>query len=380
MRVPVRAVALSVVVLVSRAAGAAEPLRPRLAISFGTEAGHPGESVTVEVSSLDAAGAPVDAPVALDVDAGKVTAPQRTGTGVYRASIAVPSRLPLSRSLLVLARAGALSADASLRLAPGPAASIHLDGPTSCPEDADACRIDVIAADAYGNPAAEVPDASADLGRVSPAGAAEPGHWVIVYHPPRVDRERAERVAVELGSLRAVHTLQLSPSRMRLGFAALLGAVHQGGRTGFAAGGRVLGERLLGSGWLVGAGLDGAWWRTSDSGEAGALHVSTNRSQLALGLFFVAERSLAGRTTATLSAGGGAVRVNSAAHVEGQPGVSDAGWAPTANVAAAIGYRFPFGMPFLEARAAWVGDARLATDPGAEWPLFLQLGYRLDVR
>jgi hypothetical protein len=28
---------------------------------------------------------------------------------------------------------------------------------------------------------------------------------------------------------------------------------------------------------------------------------------------------------------------------------------------------------------AWVGDAHLVTDPGAQWPLFLQLGYRLDV-
>jgi len=380
MRVLVRVVVVAAAVLVSSVAAAAEPLRPHLVIRFGSEVGHPGENVTVEVASLDGAGAPVDAPVVVDVDAGKATAPQRVGSGLYRSTVAVPTQLPVSRSLLVLARAGALSAEASLRLAPGPAATLRLDGPPGCSEDAEACRIDVAAADAYGNPAAEVPDASAELGRVSPAGAAEPGHWVVIYHAPRVDRERTEHVTVELGKAKAVHALKLSPASTRVGLTPLLGAVRENAHLGFAAGGQVLVEGGVGSGWRMGAGVEGSWWSVSFSDDVSGLHVSTDRSSLSAAFFVQAERPLAGHGVFTVSVGGGAVRVDSTAHVEGQPGVSDAGWAPTARGTAALGYRFGRAMPFLEFRGAWVGDAHLVTDPGARWPLFLQLGFRLDVR
>jgi len=380
MRVLVRAAALSVIILMSRQAAAAEPLRPRLVIRFGSEVGRPGEAVTVEVASLDGAGAPLDAAVTVDVEAGKATPPQRTGPGLYRSTLTVPTRLPASRTLLVLARAGALSADASLRLAPGPATTLRLEGPGSCSEDAEACRIDVIAADAYGNPAAEVPEANAELGRISAAGAAEPGRWVIIYHSPRVDREQTDRVTVEMGKLKAIHAMRLAPASTRLGIAPLLGAVSEKGHLGFTAGGQVLAEGAVGTGWLMGAGLEGSWWSVSHSAQAAGLDVKTDRSELAAAFFVQAERPLAGRTIATFSLGGGAVRVNGTAHVQGQPGVSDSGWAPMARGTAALGYRLGRAMPFLEFRGAWVGDAHLVTDPGAKWPLFLQLGFRLDVR
>lgn len=378
MRLPVRAVAVSVIALLSRAAGGAEAFRPHLVIQFGGEVGRAGESVTVDIASLDGAGKPVDAPVAVDVDVGKASTPQRIATGVYRSTLSIPPQLPATRSLLLLARAGALSTDASLRLVPGPAATVHLDGPPSCSEDAETCRIDVTADDAYGNPAAEVPDATAELGRVSAAGSVEPGHWVIIYHAPRVDREKVDKITVGIGKQRAVHSFKLVPSSTRLGFAPLVGVVRQDGRTGFTAGGQVLGQRALAEGWLVGAGVEGSWWSVSYSAE------KTDTSQLAVGLFVQAERPLVGRTVATLSLGGGAARMSATNHVPGQPGVSDAGWVPTARGAAALGYRFPVGMPFLEVRSAWVGNAHLVTDPvgtsKARWPLFLQLGYRLDVR
>jgi hypothetical protein len=378
MRVLVRVVLVSAAVLVSRLAAAAD-LRPRLVITFGSEVGHPGESVNVDVASLDASGAPADAQVAIDADLGKLTPPQRISPGVYRASIAIPTKLPQSRTLLVLAHAGALSAAASLRLGPNPAATMKVDGPNTCSQDAEACRLDVTAADSYGNPAVEVPDATAELGRISPAGTAEPGRWVIIYHPPRLDRERTERVTVALGTLKAVHEMKLPGSSTRLGFAPLLGAVRQDSHNGFSAAGQVVGLRAVGSGWLVGAGAEGAWWSGSQSSTASGLQVSTDRSQIAVGLFVQAERPFTGGVVTAFSVGGGAARIDSTEHVEGQPGVSDSGWAPTARGTAMLGYRFGFGTPFLEGRVAWVGDAHLVTDPGAQWPLFLQLGYRLDV-
>lgn len=375
-----RVVALAAAILVGGTGVGAEPGRARLRVKFSVEPARPGDSVTVEVAAVDAGGAPTELPIAIDVDAGKVTPPERIGAGVYRAVISVPRRLPLSRSLLVVAHGGALSAEAALALTPGPAATVAVDGPSSCPEDAEGCSIQVSASDADGNPAADVPDASADLGRVSPAGSAEPGRWIVVYHPRRVDREKPDRITVQLGKLRAVHTLQLVPSRTRIGFAPMVGAVREGGDTGLVAGAQVLGQRLLGSGWRVGAGLEGSWWRTTHSADSSGLHLSTDRSQLAVGVLLLAERQLLGRSTLSLSLGGGGLRATKTDHVSGQSGVSDSGWAPTAHAAAALGYRFSIGMPFVEARAGWVGDAHLLADSGTKWPLFLQLGYRLDVR
>ncbi len=379
MRFLVGAVAVTALVLAGRPAAAADALRPHLVIRFGSEVGRPGETVSIEVASLDAAGAPVDAPVTVDVETGKAAPTQRTGTGMYRSSVTVPTQLPVSRTLLVLARAGTLAADASLRLAPGPAATMRLEGPPGCSEDAEACRIDVYAADAYGNAAAEAPDASAELGRIVQAGAAEPGHWVVIYHAPRVDLEKTDRVTVRLGTLERVQEMRLTPASTRFALAPLLGAVREDGHLGLAAGGQVLAVGAVGSGWLMGAGLEGSWSSVSDKRQVDTLDVKTDRSELVAAFFVQAEHPLSGRTIVALSLGGGAVRVDTTAHVEGQPGVSDSGWAPTVRGTVALGYRIGRSLPFLELRGAWVGDAHLVTDPGAKWPLFLQLGYRLDV-
>jgi hypothetical protein len=51
-----------------------------------------------------------------------------------------------------------------------------------------------------------------------------------------------------------------------------------------------------------------------------------------------------------------------------------------ASAALGLGYRFAAGMPFVDIGGAFVGDAHLATDPGAKWPYFLEAGYRFDVR
>lgn len=381
MPFPARAVLALAAVLSAEIAVGADVPRPKMRLHLGAEPPvQPGQVVPVEIRLLDDAGAPVDAPVTLDVDAGKASPAERAERGVYRASLAVPRRLPSTRSIVVLARAGQSSVEVSLALAPGQAAALHLDGPAVCPEDAEACRIDVAAEDADGNPAAEIPSGSAELGRVLPAGWAEPGHWAIAYGPPRVDREATDRVTVELGKLRAIHELRLTPTRARFGFAPSAGLARQGSRTGFAAAAQVLGERRVGLGWLLGAGLEATWWSVSHGATASGLRVRTDRSQLGLGFVVTAARPVAGRLTAMFTVSGGAARVTSTDHVQGQPGVTDAGWAPSAALSAGLGLRFGAGMPFVEARQAWVGDAHLLTDPGAKWPLILLAGFRLDVR
>jgi hypothetical protein len=157
------------------------------------------------------------------------------------------------------------------------------------------------------------------------------------------------------------------------------GLASDGGRQGLAASGKLLAERLVASGWLVGGGLEGIWWTTKTSGRSGGLPFTMDRSQLGLGAFVLAERPVIGRTILSFSLGGGMVRVNTTDRIQGQADALASGWAPTARATALLGYRFSAGMPFVEIRSAWVGDPHLATDPGNRWPLFLQVGYRLDV-
>jgi hypothetical protein len=373
--------AVVLALLVGESAAGAEPERPKMRFHLGVEPPvQPGQLVPVEIRLLDDNGAPIDGSVSLDLDVGKATPPTRSELGVYRSTISVPRRLPSRRSMDILARSGMSSVETSLDLVPGPAATLHVDGPATCPEDSEACAIDVSAEDADGNPAAEIPSGKASVGRVLPAGWAEAGRWVIVYQPPHVEREVTDRVTIELGKQLATHELRISPSRAHLAFAPAVGYVRQGGRSGFAAAAQAMGTRRVGGGWSIGAGLELQWWSVSHGARASGRKVSVDRSQLGAGLLFVAERPLVGALTASVLLGGGAVRATSTNHVQGQPGITDSGWAPTASAGVALGYRLRFFLPFVEVRQAWVGDAHLLTDPGARWPLFLQAGFRLDVR
>jgi hypothetical protein len=110
------------------------------------------------------------------------------------------------------------------------------------------------------------------------------------------------------------------------------------------------------------------------------LRVEVDRTQFALGLLVLAERPVHGSLTTFIQLGASATRVSSSAQISGQPRVSDSAYAPMASAALGLGYRFAAGMPFVDIGGAFVGDAHLATDPGAKWPYFLEAGYRFDVR
>jgi hypothetical protein len=364
-------------------AAGAEPAPARPQVQFSSRPAVAGEQIEVLVSTQDAAGNPLDGPVSIDADAGKVSPPERLGPGQYRAVLSVPRKLPTSGSILFLVRGSGRTAEASLPVAAAAPATLRVVGPPACAGEATACRIEVEARDAYGNGLAEAPRATAALGRLSAPAAEGSGRWVLLYRPPHVERGEEDRVVVELGPLRAEHRIGVTPQRLRLGGAPRVGLVSQGGRLGLAVGAEVLGERLLRSGWLVGAGLEGSWWSTSRSATVPAdpdpLRVDIDRSQLAFGVLGLAEHPLGGPILGTLRLGVGAVRVTGVAHVTGQPDVTASGWAPAASAAVAVGFRSRVGMPFAELRATWEGDAHLTTDAGAKWPLFLLLGYRFDV-
>ncbi|HET6440007.1 MAG TPA: hypothetical protein VFG59_18220 [Anaeromyxobacter sp.] len=376
----VRGIVVWAVLVLGSLARAAEPPRPRIQIRFGGEVGRPGETVTIEATYLDESGDPVDAPASLgiDSDAGTVSPPERVRTGVYRATLVVPRTLPVSRSVLVLAHAGAVSTGASMQLGPGPAARMHVDGPATCSEDREACRIEVSAEDANGNMAEELPSATSRLGRISPPSSVQAGRWVIAYHAPRVERPVEEQILVELGALREEHRLRILPTRTRIGLAPMAGLAELNDRAGFVGGGQLLGERLFASGWIMGAGLEGSAWIVTKSTDVSGLRVHQDRRLVGAQVFFLAERRVVGSLVGTLSVGAGLARITTSQWVEDQPKITDSGWAPSASGAAALGYRFRFMQPFVELRAAWVGS-RLATDNKSWWPVFVQLGYRFDV-
>lgn len=373
------ATALGLWACVAGAAAAADPPAARLIVHFEPAVARPGDSVQVQVTSFDVTGAPADlaVPLAIDADAGKVTIPERQGPGVYGALLTVPRRLPVSRSILVLARSGAISREAALALAPGPAAVLHVDGPSECPVSAEVCRLDVSAEDEAGNGADEVPAGKAERGKVLPPSSAGGGRWVIGYRPAQVERDADDVITVELGTLRAEHRLQLLAERLRLDLAPRLGLARQDARARPAVGAQALFERLLSSGWLLGAGLEGSWWSASRSEAAGS---RSDRNQLALGVLGLSERRVSRRILAGISAGGGLAQVTNTDHVPGQPNVSAGGWVPTLWGAAMLGYESSVGTPFVELRAQWVGDAHLVTtDGGSKAPLLVFVGYRFHV-
>jgi len=375
------AAALSLWVCAAGSAAAAEPPAARLMVRFEPALARPGDTVQVQITAQDVTGAPAElaAPLAVDADSGKVTAPESRGPGAYVALLTVPQRLPLSRSILVLARAGAISREAALPLAPGPAAVLHVDGPSQCPASAEVCRLDVTAEDEAGNGADEVPTGTAERGKVLPPSSAGGGRWVIGYRPAHVERDADDRILVDLGTLHAEHRIQIQAERLRFDLAPRVGLAREDSTDRLAAGGQALGERLLSSGWLVGVGLEGVWWTSSHKAAAGS---HSDRSQIALGALVLAERRVTRRLLAGVSAGGGVAEVTNTDVVPGNSQkVSATGWVPTAWGAATLGYDTFVGTPFVEFRAQWVGDAHLVTtDSGPKTPLFIWLGYRLHVR
>jgi hypothetical protein len=77
--------------------------------------------------------------------------------------------------------------------------------------------------------------------------------------------------------------------------------------------------------------------------------------------------------------GGGGAMVSNRARLGGQPEVSESAFAPAASGSLAAGPRLGPGALFFEARATWIGDAKLSTLSGSSITFLGLLGYRFDV-
>ncbi len=353
-----------------------------LRIEFDPKRAVAGRKVKIVVLARDAAGKASDADVKIDSDLGELGPLVRLDEGHYRATLDVPSVLHTERSIFVLARAGIVSANASVPLAPGPLASISVKGPDVLTADGSTTGLlAVTLLDAYGNPAEEVPVAEASHAELGAAAHAGQGFWEFAYRPRPLARDSQDVVRVRAGALTGTRTVKLIASPAPFSLAPKGGIVLRSGEVWPVVGVEASAWTHLG-GQQVGLVLEGSWWRVHSAGPVQAsgssIDFTGEQSYLPLTASLAWRRPVGSLAMVWLSLGGGVGRVSSTARLAGQPELSESSWAPVASAAISGGLRAWGGFAFAEVRSAWIGDPHLATLSGSVVPVFLQLGYRFD--
>jgi hypothetical protein len=129
--------------------------------------------------------------------------------------------------------------------------------------------------------------------------------------------------------------------------------------------------------------LDVSWWmlsRTSTATVGGADSTYKATQNYLPFLLSAAWRTpFADRWMLWATLGGGGGVVSNSSQVGGQPTVSESGFAPAVSGSLSAGPRLGPGSLFLEARATWIGDPKLATLSGSSFTFLGLVGYRFDV-
>ncbi len=345
-------------------------------------AGDP-KPVSITVRARDAEGNATDADVSIDADFGEMGETSRQALGLYRTQLTVPAVLVGDRRIFVLARAGSVSTNATLNLAPGPPASVSLDAPDSIPADGSTvCHMSITVADAFGNPADEQPTGDADYGELGRAARVGPGRWVLDYRPRRLSRDMEDVVRIRAGTSTRMRALRLVAPLAALSLAPKAGVVLGSGGTRAAFGAEISAWAHLG-GAQMGLVLEGSYWSLGKSGPVQGLvgvDFSGDQTYLPLTLSVAWRQPIGSRVLMWLSLGGGAARVSSTVKmIQLSQTVDEARWAPVASGALSFGLRAWRGSPFVELRAMSIGDPNLKTLSGSLTPIFfLQGGYRFD--
>jgi hypothetical protein len=340
-------------------------------------------TTTVLVRVRDSAGNLTDAKVTLESDLAKVGKPIRFERGVYSALVTVPRGT--LEPVKLTARAGQAVASASfsggaavaaIRVAqPGPfRAESSSGGPTIV--------LDIWVVDASGNPMPDPPRGSGGRGQFGGATHLGPGHFVLSYRPPRIFEDTTEEVVITAGSSSTTVKLELLARRNSLTGGVKAGLAVAGGGLGPAVGLEAGAWTQVGRSHL-GLVIDGSWWMQSSSstamvGAAASTYSSTQHYPSIL-LSAAWRTRLPGRWMLWATVGGGGGLVTNSAKLEGQPTVSESGFAPVASGALSVTPLRGPGAFFLEGRATWFGDPGLSTLSGSTTTFLALLGYRFDV-
>ncbi len=339
------------------------------------------EALRITVVVQDAAGNPADAEVAVEAVPGTVGPVTRLEKGRYRAELAPPTLLGRDRTIYVQARAGRLFAASTVRVAPGPPATIALELPERLVADgATRSQGYALLVDAFGNAAEEgEPDLTSDLAELGQPVRIGAGRWMFSYRPRLLEREADDVVRARAEDARAERTVHLTAPVLTFDVAPMAGVALQGSAAGPAATAEAtVWTRLAGQ--ELGLAVQAGWWLLGTSGRApspaGDVDFRGHRNYVPVGVALAARWSAGPAVVLGLSLGAGVSFVAHASALAGQPTVTETGWAPMASAALRCGVRAWGGLPFLEARASWLGDPGLSTLHGTSVPFFLLLGYR----
>lgn len=342
-----------------------------VALSFAPDAAVPAgdarPEVVVTARVVDAAGnTTAGGPLEVGADAGELSRTVERAPGVYEARLEVPRRFGGRREIQVTARgdAGKLSGARALPLVPGPPASARVERRVLVADGSREASLRVVVLDRHGNAVTSVPAVTAALGRVLDVALDGEGASRVRYLPPAVEWRSEERLALEVGSVRAEGTVVLVPPRSR--DAVIVAAGVAAGRAG------ALGPRAAlaveRDAALAPLGLDLSWrleaeWtslgRRSSPDDGGPRSALTSRAG-ALLLGASVRREL-GAVTAWASGSAGLV------YEASSPG--ERGAAPAGRLALGLGWPQRRGVPFVEA-------SLLAADRGALPVFALSAGFR----
>jgi hypothetical protein len=333
----------------------------------------------------DTVGNLTDAPLEVDSDVAQVGAPVRLEPGVYRAPVVVPPGTQ-GDAFVVAARAGRAVATATFPIAASAAAVVRVSphGPIRADTSASGQFeiFDVEVVDSLGNPVSDVPVGSGGRGEFRGAIPVGPGRWALPYRPPPIKESTTEEVVVTAGAASTTVVLDLVARRIRVWAGLKAGVSLGGGSVGPAIEGEAGAWTSFGRTQL-GLVLDVGWWtfsRTSTATVGGAaLAYKSTQSYVPILLSVAWRTPIADRWMLWATAGGGGGAVSTSAQLEGQPTVSESGFAPAASGSLSGGPRLGPGFLFLEARGTWIGDPKLSTWSGSSFTFLGLLGYRFDV-
>ncbi len=317
-----------------------------------------GEPASVTARVLDAAGNPVPGELSLEAVHGDLTDVRERRPGELVGRLAAGTTLR-GTAAVVTASAPALGIAGSrtVRLRPGAPASIRF-APRAVVRG-DGVReavLRVSVADRFGNGSSAAPAVSAQRGRIVAVAERERGEFDVRYVAPAIEQPVTESLVARAGDVRATSEPLLAPPGPALALEARGGLVFDlAGRFGGPAAG-VAAERPADVAYAILRGAEVAWRL-----DAGAL--AGNHGALATLLVGASvRRELEGAKTAAFSATAGAV-------------LGGDGPGPALRLAASIGLRRGFGVPYAE--ASLLAGAKGA--PGAFAAFGLSAGVRFGV-
>lgn len=186
-----------------------------------------GERATVVARTLDAAGNPVPATLALAASGGVLEAVEEKRPGEVRARLSAGTALQAGEAIVTATAVGlGIAGSRAVPLRPGDAAEVRFARHDAVWGDGRrATTLRVTVADRFGNPVGAPPRVTAERGRIVTVAAAGAGAYDVAYLPPAVERPTADALVARVGEIRATLAPVVAPPAPALRVEVLAGPV-----------------------------------------------------------------------------------------------------------------------------------------------------------